>query len=375
LRELASILAFVAAPEQRLLHEIGGADRVTGWTDEVRRQIGRGFDAMGLGPREMPSRIAAEFPGARLRAYQEERVTGPSVLIVPAPFKRAYIWDLLPDVSVVGHCRARGLRVYLLEWLVPGEAESAYGLADYADRLPRAAIDVVMAEAESPPPILAGHSIGGTFAAIAASLHPDRVSGLILVDAPLAFGEHGGPISRAVATIPHVRAIVGMSGNPVPGSVINALSVSAVPEAFQFQRLTDFAASLLSPKALPIHIRVERWAYDEFPLPGRLFEETLEQLYREDRFVQGTLEVGPKRTGVAGLRQPVMAVVNPLGRVVPPRSLLAGLEAVPDLAYEVLEYPGDTGPMLQHVGPLVAPVAHERLWPKILNWAVDVGRR
>jgi polyhydroxyalkanoate synthase subunit PhaC len=361
--------------QQATDHDLLGTDPVTAWTDEVRRQFGRGLDAIGLGPRETPSRVVAEFPGAKLRAYHDqERSRGPVLLIIPAPFKRAYIWDLLPEVSVVRHCLSRGLRVYLLEWVVPTAREDEFGLAEYADRLPAAALDAVEVDASHRSPLLAGHSLGGTFAAIFATLQPERVGGLILADAPLAFGEHGGPLARAARAMPHARAIRASAGSPVPGSVINALSVGAAPDAFQLQRVVDFAASLFDPKALAVHARVERWAYDEFPLPGRLFEEVLEQLYREDRFLKGTLRVGDRRTGIAGLRSPVMAVVNPIGRVVPPRSVLDGLEAAGSASVQVLEYEGDRGPMLQHVGPLVAPLAHERLWPKILDWADQVGR-
>ena len=64
----------------------------------------------------------------------------------------------------------------------------------------------------------------------------------------------------------------------------------------------------------------------------------------------------------------MIAVVNPVGRIVPPRSVLDGLEAVPGLRFKTLEYTGGRGPMMQHLGPLVAPVAHERLWPEILSW-------
>lgn len=341
----------------------------------MRRQIGQALDAAGLGPQEMPYRMVADLPGARLRAYHErDNADGPVLLIMPAPFKRAYIWDLLPDVSVVRRCLEQGLRVYLLEWLVPTQQEDEFGLAEYAERLPNAAIDAIAAETGTAAPILAGHSLGGTFAAIFATLHPERVGGLILVDAPLAFGQDGGPLAQAVAAAPPARVIRQAAGSPVPGSVINALSLAAAPEAFQVQRMADFAASLFDPKALAIHARVERWAYDEFPLPGRLFEETFEHLYREDRFLQGTLQIRGRRTGVARLRSPVMAVINPVGRIVPPRSILKGLEAAPNLSFQVLEYEGDRGPMLQHVGPLVAPVAHERLWPKITQWANQVGR-
>jgi polyhydroxyalkanoate synthase len=39
------------------------------------------------------------------------------VLIVAAPIKRPYIWDLTPAVSAIRYCLGAGLRVYLLERL------------------------------------------------------------------------------------------------------------------------------------------------------------------------------------------------------------------------------------------------------------------
>jgi len=104
-------------------------------------------------------------------------------------------------------------------------------------------------------------------------------------------------------------------------------------------------------------------------MPGQLFEDVLERLYR-DRLATGTLEVGGQRVGLDRLRSPVLAVINPFGRVVPPASILGGLAAAPsDVPRRVLQYGGDRGPALQHLGPLVGPTAHARLWPEILDWA------
>src|SRR4051812_20812770 len=291
--------------------------------DEARRQIGRALDAIGLGPHESPHRVIADLSAARLRAYQDaECGHGPVVLIIPAPFKRAYIWDLLPQVSVVRRCVERGFRTYLLEWLIPTAAEDSFGLAEYAHGLPGAALDVIESETGCKTPLLFGHSLGGTFSAIFASLSPERVSGLALVDAPIAFGKHGGPLARAADLAPHASAIRQTLGSPVSGSTIDALVAGIVPQAFQLQRFSDLAASMFDPMALAIHARAERWAYDEFPMPGQLFEDTLEQLYRDDRFVNGTLRVGEQRTGVARVRAAVMAVLNPVGRIVPPCSVV-----------------------------------------------------
>ncbi|HYZ31881.1 MAG TPA: alpha/beta fold hydrolase [Crenalkalicoccus sp.] len=295
------------------------------------------------------------------------------LLIVPAPIKRAYIWDLLPEVSVVRQCLRRGLQVYLLEWLDPGSAEDRFGLADYADRLPAAALDAIAAETGKATAVLTGHSLGGTFAAIFAALHPERIRSLVLIDAPLAFGpDRGGPLARAVAAMPHARVLRGLGGgSPVPGSFTALLSTTAVPEVFVLQRWADFSTSLAEPLAASIHARVERWALDEFAMPGQLFEDVLERLYREDCLVAGTLEVGGgRRVGLHRLRSPLLAVVNPAGGVVPPASMLAGLATLPTgLPRRVLRYDhGERGAVLQHLGPLIGPIAHARLWPEILDW-------
>ncbi|WP_407521430.1 alpha/beta fold hydrolase [Methylobacterium oryzisoli] len=341
--------------------------------DALRREAGRMLDALGRGPQETPSRILAEWPGARVRAYHAPgQGDGPALLICPAPFKRPYIWDLLPPVSVVQRALARGLRVYLIEWRDPTAADDGWGLADFAERLPAAALNAIAAEsaAETPGvlPVIAGHSLGGTLAAIFAALHPDRVGGLVLVDAPLAFGAEGGPIARAAAAIPHARTLRAALGAPVPGSAITALSLGAAPDVFRLQPLADFAACLTDPLALTVHLRVARWALDEFPLPGQFFEDVVDQLYREDRFRAGTLPIGGREIGIAALRTPILAVINPAGGVVPPSSLERGLALITRPPPETMTYAPGPGPMLQHLGPLVAPAAHLTLWPGILDW-------
>lgn len=119
--------------------------------DAARRQVGSVADAWGLGPREARWRQAVCFRGARLRAYQPADSDNAALLIVPAPFKRAYIWDLVPEVSVVRAALARRLGVYLLEWLPPTPAENDLGLADYALHLVQRSVEVMSRPARHAP--------------------------------------------------------------------------------------------------------------------------------------------------------------------------------------------------------------------------------
>lgn len=81
--------------------------------DRMRQARGKMLDRMGFGPQETPYSVLHTEPGLRLRKYAQATEDGRAVLLVPAPIKRAYIWDLLPRVSVVRRWMERGYKVYL----------------------------------------------------------------------------------------------------------------------------------------------------------------------------------------------------------------------------------------------------------------------
>jgi polyhydroxyalkanoate synthase subunit PhaC len=335
--------------------------------DLARRWQGRVLDTLGCGPRETPSRRVLALPLVTLKAYAARERAGPAVLIVPAPIKRAYIWDLAPEVSVVRQLLRRGHAVYLLQWERPGNGEQNYGIAEYAGELVLRCIDAIEAEGGGRRVTLAGHSLGGTFCAIFAALHPERVQALLLLGAPIQFGQDAGAFAPLVAGAPPAQLVTALFGN-VPGTFLDVVSVSASPASFVGARWTDRLMSLADVQALHTHARVERWSLDEQPFPPRLFEDVVELLYRENRFMRGTLTVEGRQATPEHVSSPLLSVIEPRSRVVPPTSALPFHEAVSSAHQRVLEYEGDVGVGLQHVGMLVGRSAHAHLWPEILDW-------
>jgi polyhydroxyalkanoate synthase subunit PhaC len=114
----------------------------------------------------------------------------------------------------------------------------------------------------------------------------------------------------------------------------------------------------------------ERWTLDEFPMPGGLFAEVIEALYRQDRFARGTLYVGDRLAAPANIGAPMLVVFNPHSRIVPPESMARFINALPAHAdAKALQYEeGDAGVALQHVGVRGGRKAHCRLWLVIRNW-------
>jgi len=341
--------------------------------DRRRQARGQMLERAGHGPQETPSTVLLAEPGFQLRRYEAREDAGPPVLLVPAPIKRAYIWDMAPAISVVQRWRERGYRVYLAEWLPTtdgngdGDGDPDLGLADYGDRFLHACQQAIAADSGQQRLTIAGHSLGGILAAIYSCMHPENVAATVLLESPLHFEPATCCFAPLVKATPDARQIAATFRH-VPGAFLNMMSAMAEPQAFTWERMTDRWLSLADPAAWATHMRVERWTHDEFALSGRLFTEIVEALYRRDDFMQGQLAIGGRTIGPGDLHAPVLAVVDMRSKVIPPQSVLPFIDATASERKQVLEYGGDIGVNLQHVGVLVGRNAHAGIWPAIFDW-------
>jgi polyhydroxyalkanoate synthase len=333
-----------------------------GFSDELRRAQGRVFGLFGFDPSECAHRIIASGPFWRLREYPgqgRERL-----FIVAAPIKRPYIWDLAPSVSVIRSCMQRGLQIFLLEWLPATGMTGNNGLAEYTAAISECVAQISGGKSKARP-FMIGHSLGGTLAGIYGATASDAIRGLLLLSAPLCFQPATSHFRDAlVSLVPRDMS----DTEPCPGSLLSQMSALASPHTFLWSRLTDAALSLADGHSLEIHARVERWALDEVPLPGKLVSQLIEWLYRENRFCQGNLTIGGKRIGPRNISVPTLAVANTGDDVAPLDSIKPFIDAMHTQDVRIIQYPGEIGVCLQHLGILIGRQAHARVWPEIFSW-------
>jgi polyhydroxyalkanoate synthase len=335
------------------------------WDDMVRRAQGHYLAALGFGPVECPYRIPASSPLWCLRDYGGGGTGGPPLLIVSAPIKRPYLWDLSPQRSVVRTCLAHGFRVYLLEWVPPQPGLPGGNLEDYASTAIGACADRIAAEAGAGSLALMGHSLGGTFAAIFAATMPQSVKALVLLGAPLCFDPSSSRFSAAVAD----KGPASLGGTDiVPGSLLSEFCAFVSPEIFIWARFEDAARCFADPARFDTHMRIERWALDEVALSGRLVENVLQWLYRENRFYQGTLPMAGKLVGPSKIVSPTLAVITTADDVASLQSIKPFIAAMTANDARAMTYPGEPGVGLQHLGILAGREAHARVWPEIMSW-------
>jgi polyhydroxyalkanoate synthase subunit PhaC len=331
--------------------------------DALRRLQGNALAAFGSGPDECASTVIASTPLWRLRDYGGHDATSP-LLIVAAPIKRPYIWDLAPSVSAIRFCLQQKLHVYLLEWMPASRATSHSGLGEYMLAI-STCVEKVSRKSRDARPFLMGHSLGGTLAAIFGASAPATIRGLVLIGAPLSFEPQASRFRDALVGL--VPADLSHS-EPFPGSLLSQMSALASPATFVWSRMIDAALSVGDARALDVHRRVERWALDEVPLPGKLVHQIIESLYRENRLCCGTLRVRGKRVGPACLSAPTLAVVNMADDVAPLAAVEPFIDAMETKYTQIIEYEGERGVCLQHLGALVGRQAYAELWPQIISW-------
>jgi polyhydroxyalkanoate synthase len=331
--------------------------------DLALRSAGELLTAFGFGPVERPCETTASGPRWRLRDYGGG---GAALLVVPSPINRPYIWDLAPDISTIGYCLDQGFRVHMVEWAPFELGDQASGLDDYIDALANA-VAAATAAAGAARPVLLGHSLGGTLAAIFAAHDARASAGTVLLSSPLCFGVDAGPFAAGIARL---AGAAPQAHQLVLGAFVSQLMARA--SASVWPGLASAAASLANAEAFANHLRLERWALDGAALPGKAVGQVIDWLYREDRFRRGLLPVKGRTLGPPDLIAPTLSVINTADDIVPRGAVGPFLAAAP-AASIMLEYAGEHALALEHVGLLVGLRARRELWPQIVNWMDGVA--
>ena len=97
-------------------------------------------------------------------------------------------------------------------------------------------------------------------------------------------------------------------------------------------------------------------------------DQIIRWLYCENRFCRGTLRVRNTLVSPSSLSVPTLAVVNTADDVAPLASIKPCIDAMPVRDVRIIEYPGEIGVGLQHLGVLVGRQAHAQIWPEIISW-------
>jgi polyhydroxyalkanoate synthase len=288
---------------------------------------------------------------------------GRPVVAVPSLINRAYILDLLPERSLLGHLAGHGFRALLLDWGEPGPIERRMRLQDYIlGRLGGALSHLATVQPQKP--VLLGYCMGGLLTLGLAAHRRHAIAGLALLATPWDFAAYGIDPARFAALLGGpCTSLAGRLGG-LPVEVIQSWFASVDPLQVP-RKFAHFARLPARSREAVDFVAVEDWLNDGIPLGAEVARECLLEWYVANRPGRGEWRVGGVPVRPETLDLPALVAIPARDRIVPPASA-AALAGALGRATVVRPAGG-------HIGMVVGARARTDLWRPLTSWLNDIA--
>ncbi|PWT80962.1 MAG: class III poly(R)-hydroxyalkanoic acid synthase subunit PhaC [Acidobacteria bacterium] len=303
----------------------------------------------------------------RLLRYRRETSAAYSepVLFCYALINRPYILDLQPDKSLIRRYLERGFDVYMIDWGIPSDADKGLTLDDYVCEFLMEIVQFILREHGREDLHLLGYCMGGTMAALFTALHPDRVTSLTLLAAPIDFGGKESLLNCwTEQRYFDVDALIDTYGN-CPAWFLQSCFLYMKPIQNLFEKYIAFYEQMDDSQMISNYFAMERWVNDNVPVAGETFRVFVKNLYQANELVLGGFRIDGKRADLAQITCPLLLLTAKNDHLVSPRSTEGIRPHVK--SQEIKSMMIEAG----HVGLVVGSKAQRTFWPEATQWLAD----
>jgi len=286
------------------------------------------------------------------------------LLLVFAIMNRPHVLDLRPGHSFVEYMLRHGYDLYLLDWGAPGPEDKDIKFDDYAlEYLPRAIRKVRSVSGKDGFSML-GWCLGALISTLYAALRPDDgLKNLLLLTAPLDFSNKtaGGFIRWTSNEAFNADKIVEAFGN-VPGEMIDYGAKALKPVENFVRSYLNLWDNIDNPKVIEAWHAMNTWVRDIIPMAGGAYRQLINEFYKENRLMEGTLVLRGERVDLGKVKANLLNVIAEADHITPPCQSEKVMERVASQDKEVFRVQGG------HIGIMAGSGAERNTWPHIERW-------
>jgi polyhydroxyalkanoate synthase len=316
---------------------------------------------------QTPKTVAWTLNKAKLYRYvpivPEEKRHKVPLLLVFAIMNRPHVLDLRPGHSFVEYMLRHGYDIYLLDWGAPGPEDRNLKFDDYVlEYLPRA-IRKVRSISGSDRFNVLGWCLGALISTLYAALRPDGLKDLILLTAPLDFTDKtAGGFSRWVSSEAFsAERLVDAFGN-VPGEIIDYGAKALKPVENFIGSYLNLWDNIDNPVVVESWHAMNTWVREVIPMTGGAYRQLINEFYKENRLINGTLVLRGERVDLGKLTANVLNVIAESDHITPPCQSEGVMPLLGSKDKEVFRVRGG------HIGIMAGSGAEKNTWPHIEQW-------
>ncbi len=298
----------------------------------------------------------------KLYRYQArtKKVCPVPTLIAYAMVNRYTMLDLQPNRSMIRNLLDQGQDVYLIDWGYADRMDRHLTMDDLINGFMDDCIDYIRQQHQIDAINLLGVCQGGTFSAIYAALHPEKVKNLITMVAPVDFSTNDS-LLFSWAKHMDVDLMIDAYGI-IPGDMMNQSYQMLAPFSLTVQKYVNMVDIIGDADKLSDFLRMESWIFDSPDQPGEVLRQNAKDLFQENRLVKGEFEIGGQLVNLKNISMPVLNIYAEFDTLVPPAASKALLDHVGTKDKQELSYP------VGHVGMFVSGKTQATLAPRIHEW-------
>lgn len=291
---------------------------------------------------------------------------GEAVFITPSLINRYYILDLYSGCSFIEYLTDLGYVLYLIDWSDPRPQDRFATLEDHILNWLDWAFESSSQDFQTHSSAsgnklhLMGQCIGGTFATVFAALNPERMKSLILLTTPIDFHVEGAFQQWTQEGSVNIDEMAEVWGN-IRYEFLNQTFKMLTPlgDLKQWQNLLKFGWNRSFVKK---HAAITSWVNDNIHFPGETYKKFIQDFYKDNKLVKGTLMLGKYQVSLKHLTCPVLAFYAKGDIIVPQASTLA----LKDLLGP--QQVTTTGLGGGHIGCVVSDKHQKVFWEETQNW-------
>lgn len=283
------------------------------------------------------------------------------VLCIPPLMVKPFIFDLMPERSLVKFLLDQGFDVFLVDFGEPDGADALVTLDDYVlDWIPTAVAQTRQAAGSGELSLL-GYCMGGLFALMYLGATPDRsVRNVVTIGAPLDAGKMGLFAWTSKMAGAQVEFLARRIGN-VPGG-LSSVAFRLLTPAKNLTRYADLFMNMWDREYVNGFDAMNQWVGQFIDYPQGAFLQFVRDFMQHNRLVRGTMRFGEKVADLRRIDANLLAFAGKTDQIAPAAAVRAQLEATgsTDVTYRLV--PGG------HMGVFAGHGAPRHVWQPTAQW-------